>query len=116
MGEPAKSDQAYLWDMLEAARLVVRYVDGMSLEDYLIDDKTQAAVERRIEIIGEAARRVSSDFESAHPEVPWQKIVAQRHVLAHEYGEIIGERIWLVATNRIPELVRMLEPLVDRAP
>jgi uncharacterized protein with HEPN domain len=67
---------------------------------------------RAIEIIGEAARRVSETVKSSHPEIPWQKMVAQRNVLAHEYGEIKQERIWLVATTHIPELVRLLKPLL----
>ena len=69
-----------------------------------------------VEIIGEAARLVSSAFKRNHSEIPWQQIVSQRNVLAHEYGEINQERIWLVATRRIPELIRQLEPLLPPAP
>jgi uncharacterized protein with HEPN domain len=67
---------------------------------------------RLIEIIGEAARQVSSQCQNDHPLIPWQKIVAQRHVIAHEYGEIEPELIWRVATVHIPALIRHLEPLV----
>jgi uncharacterized protein with HEPN domain len=55
---------------------------------------------------------VSDTVKSSHPEIPWQKMVAQRNVLAHEYGEIKQERIWLVATTHIPELVQLLKPLL----
>lgn len=70
------------------------------------------AVERALEIIGEAARRVSETFKQAHPEIPWRSIIAQRNVLAHEYNEIEQELIWTVATVRIKELIANLEPLI----
>ena len=56
----------------------------------------RGAVERHLEIIGEAANRVSPDFQANHPEIPWRRIIAQRHVIAHEYGEIKHELIWKV--------------------
>ena len=70
----------------------------------------------QIEILGEASRHVSSELQSAHAQIPWRSIQAQRHVLAHEYGEIKHERIWRVATVHIPELIRQLEPLVPSPP
>lgn len=99
---PENRDAGYLWDMLDAATAVADFVSGVRPADYLRDRKLQLAVERAIEIIGEAARRVSDPVKSAHPEIPWQQMVAQRNVLAHEYGEIKQERIWIVATTQIP--------------
>jgi uncharacterized protein with HEPN domain len=75
----------------------------------------RSAVERQIEIIGEAARRVSKEFQDAHAEILWRPIQAQRHVLAHDYGEIKHDRIWRVAEKHIPELIALLEPLVPIA-
>ena len=74
----------------------------------------RGAVERHLEIIGEAANRVSLDFQANHPEIPWRRIIAQRHVIAHEYGEIKHELIWKVATVNIPELIAQLETLIHR--
>jgi len=74
------------------------------------------AVERHLEIIGEAANRVSRSFREAHPEIPWQRIVAQRNVLAHEYGEIENTLVWRVATIRIPELIQQLQRLLPPLP
>jgi len=85
---PDAGDAAYLSDMLEACERVVEFIDGRTLEDYVSDAFLRSAVERQIEIVGEAARRVSEGFRDAHPEVPWRPIIAQRHILAHEYGEI----------------------------
>lgn len=62
-----------------------------------------------------AARAVET-FQAAHADIPWRPIQAQRHVLAHDYGEIKHERVWRVATAHIPELIRQLEPLVPSPP
>ncbi|MGC1275895.1 MAG: HepT-like ribonuclease domain-containing protein [Planctomycetaceae bacterium] len=109
---PAKADTAYLWDMLDAARAVAEFVSGRTFADYEGSRLLRGAVERHVEIVGEAARHVSDVFREAHPLIPWRLIVAQRHVLAHDYGEIKHERIWRVATVHHPELIRLLEPLV----
>ena len=109
-------DSSYLWDMLAAARAGETFIHGRTNADYLADLMLRGAVERQIEIIGEAARHLSAAFQTAHPEVPWRPIQAQRHVLAHDYGEIRHERIWRVASVHIPELIRQLEPLVPPPP
>ena len=109
-------DAALLWDMVDAARAVQRFVAGRTFDEYLADEILQAAVERKIEIVGEAARRVSTDFQKAHAEIPWSKIMAQRHVLAHDYGRILHDRIWRVATVHIAELVTLLAPLIPPPP
>jgi len=106
-------DPAYLWDMLLAARKVVASLIGVSFEQYEANEDLRLTVERRIEILGEAARRVSQAFRDEHPEIPWKPIIAQRNVLAHEYDEIDNERIWRVAVERLPVPVELLEPLVS---
>ena len=76
----------------------------------------RSAVERQVEIIGEAARRISKPFQEAHPEVSWRPIQAQRHVLAHDYGEIRHDRLWRVTTDHVPELIALLTPLLPADP
>lgn len=107
-----KDDRVYLWDMLTAARAVVKFTQGRTLADYESDLMLRSAVERQIEIIGEAARRISKEFQEAHSEIPWRPMQAQRHVLAHDYGEIKHDRVWRVAETHVPELITLLEPLV----
>ncbi len=113
---PESSDISYLWDMLDASMAIQQFLVDKTFNDYNTDRLLRGAVERHIEIIGEAARNVSADFQSKHPQIPWIKIIAQRHVLAHEYGEILVERIWRVASQRIPELIRLLDPLIPEPP
>ncbi|MEQ8541542.1 MAG: DUF86 domain-containing protein [Coleofasciculus sp. D1-CHI-01] len=76
----------------------------------------QSAVERQLEILGEAARRMSDNFRQAHPEIPWSDIIGQRNVIAHQYEEIRQERIWSVVTSDIPTLITQLEPLIPPLP
>jgi uncharacterized protein with HEPN domain len=109
---PKRNDTAGLWDMLDAARAVRDFIKGRTFQEYLKDRMLKSAVERQIEIIGEAARHLSESFRLSHPEIPWQKIIVQRHVLAHEYADIEDNLIWKVATVHIPELVKFLEPLI----
>ena len=105
-------DTALLWDMLGAAGKAAALAERLTLEAYLADGIAQLAVERAIEIIGEAARGVSASFQSAQPEIPWRKIIGQRHVIAHDYGEIDHGRLWLVATVDVPKLIAPLRPLL----
>lgn len=109
---PPKDDSVYLLDMLEAAWKIRGFVAGKSEAEYLQDELLQAAVERKIEIIGEAARFLSEEFKAAHPEVPWRPIMGQRHILAHDYGEILQDKLWRVVSLRIPELIDLLEKLL----
>src|SRR6185295_11473815 len=95
---------------------VVEFTHQKTLSEYSENLLLRSAVERQIEIIGEAARLVSSEFQGQHKDIPWDKITRQRHVLAHHYGEIDDERMWRVATIHIPLLITQLEPLVPPAP
>ncbi len=110
--QPEERDKAYLWDMLDAALAVEAFVRGKTYANYLSNRMLRGAVERHIEIFGEAARRVSEETRQAHPEIPWHAIVGQRNVLAHEYDEILHEAIWGIATRRIPELIAMLRRMM----
>lgn len=111
-----KEDAGWLWDMLDAARTVASFVAGRTLEEYEQDVMLRSAVERQIEIIGEAARHVSAEFQDSHPEIQWKPIMAQRHVLAHDYGEIKHDLVWRVATIHVPELIGLLAPLIPDSP
>lgn len=105
---PPRRDDAHLWDMLQAALEVREFVAGRTWDDYTRDKMLR----RSVEIIGEACRRVSAAFREAHPDIPWPKIAGQRHRLAHEYDKIEDATIWRVATIHIPELIRLLTPLI----
>ncbi len=113
---PDERDSSYLWDMLDAARTIQKFTSGVTFDTYIDNRMMQLAVEREIEIIGEAARNVSVQFKDTHAEIPWNSIIAQRNVIAHEYGDIKHDRIWAVVTDHISELVVKLEPLIPPVP
>jgi uncharacterized protein with HEPN domain len=100
--QPDAGDAARLFDIRRACERTIRYTTTKTLDQFLHDDLLQSAVERQIEIIGEAARGISQDFRDKHPEIPWRPIMSQRHILAHEYGGIDPSLIWRVATVHIP--------------
>lgn len=111
---PKRDDVGYVWDMLDRARAVAAFVEGKTFHDYQRDRMLKSAIERQIEIIGEAASRVSKEFRAQHPGVPWQRIISQRNALAHEYGEIEDELLWVTATVHVPDLISLLERVVAR--
>lgn len=113
---PQKTDLKYIWDMLDAAISVQEFVANRYYHDFLEDKMLRSAVERQIYIIGEAANRVSQHTIDDHPEIPWRPIIAQRNILAHEYGDVSYELLWKVASERIPELIEYLKPLVPLLP
>ena len=98
--------------MFENARQVVEFARGVSFETYAADSMRRMAVERGLEVLGEAARQISASFKAQHPEIPWRDLVGLRNVLTHDYGEIKQDRIWEIATKDTPELIRVLRPLV----
>jgi uncharacterized protein with HEPN domain len=105
-------DDAYMLDMLLAARKVEDFTAGISWEQFKANDILQNAVMRQIQIIGEAARKISRQYRDAHSEIPWQMIIGMRNRLVHEYFDIIPERVWDVVDRDIPELKRLIEPIV----
>ena len=109
---PDLRDPAYLWDMLDAATSIKQFTEGATFRQYADNKMIRSAVERQLEILGEAARRVSQGFKDAHPEVSWRQIVGLRNLLAHEYGDIQHERVWQIAAKSIPALIDQLRPLL----
>ena len=111
-----RGDPAFVFDMLAAARAVVRFTVGKSRDQYDHDEVLRAALERKVEIIGEAARNLSEPFREANPQVPWRQIMATRHVLAHDYDAVNTETVWRIVTTHVPALIPQLEPLLPPPP
>ncbi len=105
-------DNAFLLDMLLAARKVMKYAQGVNFEKFDRDEVLQDAIMRRVQIIGEAARKISPEFKGAHPEISWSEIIGMRHKLIHEYFRIISEKVWEAVVKDIPALIALIEPLV----
>jgi uncharacterized protein with HEPN domain len=65
-----------------------------------------------LQIIGEAARRISPEFKESHPAIPWAAIVGMRHRLVHEYFRIRVQKVWEAVRDDLPKLIPQLETLV----
>jgi uncharacterized protein with HEPN domain len=100
----SRHEKLRLLDILDAIDRIASYVERMDYDDFLADRKTQDAVTRNIEIIGEAARALPEDFKEQHADVPWSEIVAMRNVIVHQYFGILPEVVWDVIRNELPAL------------
>jgi len=107
-----RPDDIFVLDMLLAAREAVEFVQESSPQAFEQDRMRQLAVIKSIEVIGEAASKISGDFRDAHPELPWPDIVGMRHRLVHGYFEINPSRVWQTVREDLPKLVEALENLV----
>lgn len=107
-----QDDPAHLLDMLEAARAVADFVKHKTLVEYQTDLLLRSGVERQLEILGEAARRVSDETKLKNPSIPWEKIVRTRHRLSHEYDTLDHTIVWRIASEHVPALVSQLRPLI----
>lgn len=107
-------DDAYVLDMLLAARKIQRYCQGVGWDEFERQEILQDAVLRLIQIIGEAAWKLSDEYREIHPDIPWQEIIGMRHRLVHEYFHLDLERVWDVIQNDISGLISQLDPLVPK--
>jgi uncharacterized protein with HEPN domain len=108
-------DSGYLLDMLEAAKLALSYVAGKSHEEFQADVQCQDAVIRRLEIIGEAARRLTDETRASLPSLRWSDMIGMRNVVIHQYDAVDLDIVWDTVQNHLPPLIATLEKVVPPA-
>lgn len=96
-------------DISDAARQIKEYIRGMTFEKFEKDRKTQDAVIRNVEIVGEAVKRLSGGFKREHPDVPWRQMAGMRDVIVHRYFGVALDIVWKVVTKDLPEAIALLE-------
>lgn len=106
-------DSAYLLDIFTSAQLIRSYVEGVGLDEFLTNIQLQDSIIRRIEIIGEAAGRISPQFKDSHPEIPWGEMVGMRNRMIHGYDDIDFDIVWNTTQESIPILLELIEPLLS---
>ena len=99
-------------DILEAA-LLIEQLSWRGFEAFSEDPALKPAMERLLEIIGEAAGSLSEDFRARHAAVAWTDIRRLRIVLAHHYHRVDPEQVWTIATVDIPRMVAYLSDPED---
>lgn len=106
-------DRVFLFDMLEHSRLAVEATSGRSREDVERDFILAAALERFVEVVGEAASKTSSDLRQRLPRVSWREMIGMRNLLIHGYSSVDRSVIWNVVTVDMPTLIAMLEEFLS---
>ena len=103
-------------DILEAARKAIEFVDDIGSENLANDDKTEYAVIRALEIVGEAARRIPKSFREKHPDIPWSEMAGMRDKLIHDYFGVDLEVVLKTVREDLPPLITAIQGLVGGDP
>ncbi|MBA7573090.1 hypothetical protein ES708_14885 [subsurface metagenome] len=106
-----KSDSIYIEHIQVSIQSIQEYISGMDMTTFLNDRKTQDAVVRQFEIIGEATKRISLEFRDKHSEIPWSDMAGMRDVLIHDYIDVNFEIVWKTATEDIPIINQAISEL-----
>lgn len=104
-----EKDSTYKRHILDAIAGITEYVGQMNHEEFLADNKTQDAVVRKLEIIGEAAKRLSIEFKNKTASVPWRQITGTRDKITHDYMSIDLEFVWTIIKDDLPALKSALK-------
>lgn len=101
-------DRMYAGHILDAARQATEYAAGRTREDLSREPMLRDGLLRQLEIIGEAASRLSATFLESHPEIPWRQVVNMRNRLIHGYFKVDLDLVWRTVQRDIPTLIKAL--------
>lgn len=108
----SKNDPVYLGHMLDSAEKAHAKVEGITRTEFDEDENLRLALVHLVQIIGEAAGRVSENFRNGHPEIPWLEIIRMRHKVVHDYLGVDEDIVWEVVLRDLPPLIQALQKLV----
>jgi len=103
-----ENDLSFLIDIIDCIVDITEFTEGISFHEFERDKMRKLAVERQLEVIGQAANKISKETQSVLENIPWGNIIGLRNKLAHDYGEILAERIWTITKKPIQELLAEL--------
>ena len=105
-------DRVRLRRIVDALSAAIRFTEGRSREDLDRDQMLAFALLHAIQIVGEAAGKISAEFRDQHPQIPWALISGMRHRLVHAYFDINHDILWTTATESVPELLAQVDRLL----
>jgi uncharacterized protein with HEPN domain len=108
----SRSERELLSDIQEAIRRANAYVAGMSYAEFLTDLKTQDAVIRTLEIVGEATKQLSQEVRTRHPAVPWKNMAGLRDKLIHDYFGVNFDIVWQIVSDELPAVAIQIEQIL----
>ncbi len=103
-----------LRDNEDAIQRILDYIEGLTWEVYLKDYKTQDAVVRNLEVIGEATKHLSDELRLSHPDIPWRDMAGTRDRLTHHYFGINQEIVWQIIAQDLPPLQSQIKIAIDQ--
>jgi len=106
-----KDDLAYIEHILDCIRKIKEFTNGLSLNDFSVNELVQDAVIRNIEIIGEASKKISYDTKQIYYEIPWKEIAGMRDKLIHDYLGVDVEVVWRTIAEDIPTLEKQIREI-----
>ncbi len=104
-------DRLYIRHMLDSARKAQAIAGKMSRAEFDADETTRLALTHLLQVIGEAARRVSRDYQDSRPLIPWSGVIGMRHKVVHDYLNVDDDVVWQTLQEDLPELIAALEQL-----
>lgn len=108
-----RADGDFLRDIQEAMRRIAAYTEGMAHDRFLADTKTQDAVIRNLEIMGEATKGLSAQLRSRYPDVAWKGMAGVRDRLIHHYFGINLDIVWDIATGELSLLESQVQEILQ---
>ena len=102
-------DKGRLEDIIEYSTNVTNLIEGYSLEALVADKRTYYSVMKNIEVVGEAAYMLTKAFKNSHPEIPWKVVQGMRHVLVHDYANVVTATLYDTAVNDMLPLRQQVE-------
>jgi uncharacterized protein with HEPN domain len=109
-----KDEWIYIGHMLDMCQLALEISANKNKVDYDNEITLRLALTHAVQVIGEAAQRVSKPFRDAHPEVPWREIIGMRHRIVHDYLNVDEDIVWQVIQDDLPPLNKTLKKIIPR--
>ena len=109
-----RGDREFLTDMIIACRKIMKYTKGMSYQDFAKNEMVIDAVVRNIEVLGEAAKKISEDLKKKYPEVEWREIARTRDKIIHFYFGVDLSIVWDIVEVDIPSLIEKLKKIAEK--